>query len=108
MDENEKKEVGEPEEEAEIYTLQDEDGKEYQFELIATCEKDGVNYYAMVPADGEESDDDFLEYTILKGVIEDGEETLVSIDDDDEFEDIAAYFDDLLSEEIDYDPPKKK
>ena len=67
----------------------------------------GVNYYAMVPADGEESDDDFLEYTILKGVIEDGEETLVSIDDDDEFEDIAAYFDDLLSEEIDYDPPKK-
>ena len=48
---------------------------------------------------------------ILKGVIENGEETLISIDDDDEFDDVADYFDDLFSEEIDYDAapeaPKK-
>ena len=101
MDEN-KKINEEIEEEAMIYTLQDENGTEYQFELIATYEKNGVNYYAMIPADGSGSDE-FLEYTILKGVMENGEESLVSIDDDDEFEDIAAYFDNVFSEEIDYD-----
>ncbi len=101
MDEN-KKMNEEQAEEAMIYTLQDENGTEYQFELIATYEKDGVNYYAMIPAEEGESDE-FLEYTILKGVMEDGEESLVSIEDDDEFEDIAAYFDNLFSEEIDYD-----
>ena len=106
MDEN-KMNNAQQEEEAMLYTLQDEDGKEYQFELIASYEKNGVNYYAMIPADGEAGEDDFLEYTILKGVMENGEESLVSIEDDDEFEDIAAYFDNLFTEEIDYDAPQK-
>lgn len=105
MDENKNINAEELEEEAMLYTLQDEEGNEYQFELIAAYEKNGINYYAMIPAD-ESGEDDFLEYTILKGVMENGEESLVSIEDDDEFEDIAAYFDDLLSEEIDYDAPK--
>jgi hypothetical protein len=35
--------------------------------------------------------------------MEDGEEVLVSIDDDDEFDNVADYFDDLFSQEIDYD-----
>ena len=34
---------------------------------------------------------------------ESGEATLVTIDDDEEFDDVADYFDDLFSEEIDYD-----
>jgi uncharacterized protein YrzB (UPF0473 family) len=101
MDENK---INSPEEaeEAMIYTLQDEDGKEYQFTLLATTVHKGVNYYAMIPAD-EAGDDEFLEYTVLKGVMENGEESLVSIDDDDEFEDVAAIFDNMFSEEIDYD-----
>ncbi len=86
----------------EYYTLTDEDGNELKFELIAKAEFKGTQYYAFVPAD-EEQDNEFCEYTILKSVIEDGEEMLVSIDDDDEFDDVADYFDDLFSEEIDYD-----
>ena len=85
-----------------LYTLQDENGTEYQFELIAAYEKGGVNYYAMVAVE-DEGEKEYMEYVILKGVMEDGEESLVSIDDDDEFEDISAYFDNLFSEEIDYD-----
>ena len=54
-----------------------------------------------------EGEKEFLEYTILKGVMENGEESLVSIDDDDEFEDIAAYFDNLFSEELDTDYDNK-
>ena len=86
----------------EYYTLTDEDGNELKFELIGKAELKGTQYYAFIPAD-EEQDGEFCEYTILKSVIEDGEEILVSIDDDDEFDDAADYFDDLFSEEIDYD-----
>lgn len=98
------------ENEVEIYTLQDEEGTEHEFELIGTCEKNGVRYYALIPAEENDKDDEFCEYVILKGVPEeDGSESLVSIDDDDEFDDVADYFDDLFSEDIDYDAkPEKK
>ena len=90
--------------EVEIYTLQDEDGNEHEFELVGTTEKNGVKYYAMIPAeDKDTAEGDEVEYVILKAVMEDGEETLVTIDDDDEFDDIADYFDDYFAGEIDYD-----
>ena len=92
--------------EVEIYTLQDEDGNEHEFELIGTCEKNGTKYYAMIPAGEGEGDGEFCEYVILKAVVEDGEENLISIDDDDEFDDIADYFDDLFAGDIDYDAGK--
>ena len=86
----------------EYYTLTDEEGNEIEFELIGQCEYEGVTYYAMIPA-GAEEEGEFCEYTILKSVMEDGEEMLVSIDDDEEFDNVADYFDDLFSQEIDYD-----
>ena len=51
----------------------------------------------------ESTEEDVYEYAILKTVMEDGEEILVSVDDDEEFDDIADYFDDLFATEIDYD-----
>jgi len=83
----------------EIFTLTDEEGNESQFELLGSHEVDGVTYLALVPVD-ENSD----EYVILRlEVDENGEETLVTIDDDDEFDRIADIFDDELFGEIDYD-----
>ena len=83
--------------EVEIYTLQDEDGNEHEFELVGTTEKNGIKYYAMIPAeDKDAAEGDEVEYVILKAVMEDGEETLVTIDDDDEFDDIAERKADLL------------
>lgn len=88
----------------EIYTLQDEEGKEHEFQLLATCEKNGTTYYAMVPAEGEAEDESkYFEYVVLKKVVENGEENLITIDDDEEFDSVADYFDDILAEEIDYD-----
>ena len=86
------------------YTLTDEDGNESEYELIATCEMNGNTYYALIPADAD-TDGDCLEYVILKlEKQEDGEEFLVSVDDPDEEDDVADYFDDYFSqEEIDYD-----
>ena len=86
-----------------IYTLTDENGNEIRFELVGACEFKGTQYYAMIPVEDADKDDEFCEYVILKAVIENGEEILVTIDDDDEFDNIADYFDDMLSDEADYD-----
>ena len=89
--------------EFDCYTLTDENGKESQYELLATCEMNGNTYYALIPVDASE-EDDVLEYVILKLEKEvDGEEFLVSIDDDDEFDRIADIFEDELFSEIDHD-----
>lgn len=92
------------EEKIERFTLTDEDGKEMDFELIGSGEVDGVMYYAMIPA--EEADDenrDSYEYVILRSVVdENGDESLESIDDDEEFDRIADYFDDMFST-VDFD-----
>ncbi len=85
-----------------FYTLTDEEGNEFSFEKIGQCEFNGSVYYAMEPTDAAD-DGEYWEYTILKLVEEDGEEMLVSIDDDEEFDDVADYFDDLFNQEIDYD-----
>lgn len=99
---NVNEELGEEfeEEEVEVYTLvDDESGEEKQFECIGKAEMDGNTYYALIPFE-EESD----EYVILKLVsVENGEENLETIEDDDEFNKIADYFDNTLFDEIDYD-----
>ena len=92
--------------EREFFTLTDEDGNEIQFELIGATEYKGNNYYAMIPVEDEAQGDNdgFCEYVILReDKDENGEYTLVTVDDDEEFDDVADQFDDMFSEEIDYD-----
>ncbi len=85
--------------ETESVTLTDEDGVEKNFDIIGTLELDGNMYFALVDA---ESDED--EYIILKSVIdENGDEILITIDDDDEFDKVADAFDNELMSEYDYD-----
>ena len=83
-----------------IYTLTDEEtGEEVEFQLIARATIDEVLYFALVPANDPECE----EYYILS-VREDGEDVILeSIDDDDEFEKVEEYFNDLLFGEADYD-----
>ena len=77
----------------ELFELIDEEGNKKAFELIDCTEMDGEQYFAMVPA---VEDEDFLnedcDLVILKTVYEDGEEILASIDDDEEFDRVSAYF----------------
>ena len=75
----------------EVFTLTDEEGNEKQFELLGSQEIDGNTYLALVPVEDNENED------------ENGEEMLVTIDDDDEFNRVADFFDDELFGEIDYD-----
>jgi len=89
--------------EVEIYTLTDEDGNESEFELIGRMDADGQTYVALIPVEDGEGESDEYEFVVLKVVVEDGEETFVTIDDDEEFERIADAFEDELMLEVDYD-----
>ena len=95
--------VNNEEEMVNIFTLTDEDGNDVDFEIIGEYEKDGQRYFAMIPVEDDSADSDVCEYVILKLAKDGDEDVLVSVDDDDELDDIADYFDDLFSQEIDYD-----
>ena len=92
------------EEQVERFTLTDEEGNEIEIELIGSGEVDGVMYYAMIPAEeAEDENRDTFEYVILKSEVdEDGDESLFTIDDDEEFDRVADFFDDMFST-IDFD-----
>ena len=82
-----------------IFTLTDEEGNESDFELLGELNIDDITYLALIPLDGDED-----EYVILKiEVDENGDELLVTIDDDDEFDKVADAFEDTFMGEIDLD-----
>ena len=85
--------------EANLYTLVDEDGVEQTFELLDTMEVDGKQYFALVPVydDPEQQVEDDGELVVLTSEIVDGEEMMASIDDDDEYERIGNLFIDRLN-----------
>ncbi len=77
-------------------TIVDEDGTEYELEVLTTLEYNGATYLAVVPAvDAEEEQD--LEVSILKSVDdEEGEPLLCAIEDEQELQ--AVY--DLIMEQL--------
>lgn len=87
----------------ELYTLCDEEGVEQTFEMIDTYEENDNRYYAMVPyyEDPDELIENNGELVILKSEYTDGEEMLVSIDDDDEYDRIGAIFLERISKMYD-------
>lgn len=88
----------------ELITLTDENGKEVTYELLGSIELDGAEYFALVPEEEGKITDGTLEYGVLKlEKDENGEEYLVTIDDDDEFDRVADIFEDELFDEIDLD-----
>lgn len=79
-------------------TIVDEDGTEYELEVLSTIEYNGAEYLAVVPAVDADEDVD-LEVSILKNVEEDGEAILCAIEDDDELETVYNLIMDQLYEE---------
>ncbi|MBE6584801.1 MAG: DUF1292 domain-containing protein [Ruminococcaceae bacterium] len=101
---NDNKNLELTEDEALFCTMTDEEGNEIDFEVIGEAELDGTVYYAMEPVGAEDAEDGVIEYVLLKKVTdEDGEDMFESIDDEAEFDKVAAYFDDLFDSEADYD-----
>ena len=79
---------------SDFITIVDEDGTEFELEVLSTLEYDGSTYMAVIPAGAEETED--LEVSILKSVEEDGEPILCAIEDEAELQ--AVY--DLIMDEL--------
>ena len=87
---------------SDFMTIVDEDGTEFELEILSTLEYNGETYLAVVPANGEE--DEELEVSILKSVVEDdGEPILCAIEDDRELESVYSLIMDQLYEEDEED-----
>ena len=84
---------------SDFITIVDEDGTEFELEVLTTIEYNGAEYLAVIPAvDASEQPED-LEVSILKKVIEDGEEILVTVDDETELEEVYEVLMDSLYDE---------
>ena len=88
---------------SDFMTIVDEDGTEYELELLTTIEYNGCSYLAVIPADGEHEDTSDMEVSILKSVEEDGEPILCAIEDEAELETVYNLIMDSLYEESDED-----
>jgi uncharacterized protein YrzB (UPF0473 family) len=83
---------------SDFMTIVDEDGTEYELEVLSSLDYNGFTYLAVIPAGSEEGED--LQVSILKSVEEDGEPILCAIDDEAELEAVnELIMNDLYEEE---------
>ena len=83
-------------------TVTDEEGNDFELELVDTLEHQGVTYYAMFPAVDEDeetgepkdvdADDEEYGLVIMKAIEENGEELLSTLDSDEELEEVYDLF----------------
>lgn len=90
--------------EADLYTLVDEEGNEKLFELIDILEENGQVYFALIPhiEDPNELLEGEVELVVLNAKKDaDGNEILEPIETDEEYDRIAEAFLERLNEEDD-------
>ena len=82
-----------------IITLIDEDDHEHQFEIEAVLDVDNQKYAVLIPLDEEYSNSN--EAIIMKFAQDEktGEEILFDIEDDDEWNNVADAYDQIIDEE---------
>ena len=83
---------------SDFITIVDEDGTEYELEVLTSLEYNGDTYMAVIPA-GESADEFELEVSVLKSVEEDGESILCAIEDEQELQAVYDLIMDALYEE---------
>ncbi|MGF7185385.1 uncharacterized protein YrzB (UPF0473 family) [Desulfitispora alkaliphila] len=85
------------EENQDIITLEDEEGTEHQFSVLDIIEVEQKEYAILLPVEEDEEDDEAI---ILRIDTDDsGNEVLHSIEEDDEWEKVAAAWESKISEE---------
>lgn len=85
---------------SDFISIVDDEGKEYELEVLSTLEYNGSTYLAVIPA--AESLEEFqLEVSILRSIEEDGEPILCAIEDEEELQNVYDLIMDSLYEEED-------
>lgn len=82
---------------SDFMTIVDEDGTEYELEVLSSLDYNGCTYLAVIPAGLEDGED--VEVSILKSADEDGESILEAIKDEQELETVYGMIMDQLYEE---------
>ena len=83
---------------SDFITIVDEDGTEFELEVLTSIEYNAQTYLAVTLAGAEEED---LEVSVLKSVDEDGEPILCAVEDEAELEAVYNLIMDQLYEEED-------
>ena len=85
----------------EFHTIIDDDGAEFELEVLDTMDYNNQTFVAFLPADMDENDPDYG-IIILRSVLdENGEELFESIDDEDELQDVYEHFSRILFDDED-------
>ena len=82
---------------SDFISIVDDDGTEYELEVLSTIEYNGVSYIAAIPASEELNP----EVILLKSVEEDGETILCVIEDEQELEAVNELVMESLFQESD-------
>ena len=84
------------EETYDVVVLNDDDGNEHEFIHLSTVEVEGNTYFILLPVEETEEDDEEAEAIILKlGKDENGEDMLMDIEDDEEWEKVADAWEEM-------------
>ena len=83
-------------------TVTDEEGNDFELEMVDSLEHNGITYYAMFPAVEEDeatgqpkdvdADDEEYGLVIMKAIQENGEELLSTLDSDEELDTVYELF----------------
>lgn len=88
---------------SDFITIVDEDGTQYELEVLTSLEYNGFTYLAVIPAGNDDPQAEEYQVSILKSVEEDGEDILCAIEDEDELEAVNDLITEQLYEEDDED-----
>ena len=86
-----------------LITIADEEGNEFELELLDVLDVDGVSYSVFVPANIEDMDVNDPDYGLifLRNREENGEEFFDSVDDEEELNRVYELYNQLLDAEED-------
>lgn len=86
---------------SDFVTIVDDDGQEFELEVLDELDYKGGTYTAFLPADMPEDDPDYGIIILRAGEDENGEVIYESVDDDDELQDVYEHFMTILFDDED-------
>ena len=88
---------------SDFMTIVDEDGTEYELEVLTTIEYNGETYLAVTPAGADDEETEDIQVSLLKSVDENGESILCAIEDEAELDAVYSLMMEQLYEDDEED-----
>ncbi len=86
---------------SDFITIVDDDGQEFELEVLDYMEYNGEEYTAFLPADMDENDPDYGIIILRRTQDENGEELFESIDDEEQLNEVYERFMTILFDDED-------